>query len=355
MAFRLAQEVPREFDELVEVAAGAELRINAGIDRVDADAQPLERRREQLRADFLCEQQTIRADARLRKKPDRIIKARIEERLPHLVQPLEPQAGAVNLLLGTFHERPVHVLVWTPEHRQRTHAAAQIALRGQLQADLDPAGREFHTGLTKRFIIAPYSCQEYRRALSAAARSMSARFLLVKNSSTARASATGSSGGTRIPLWPSMISGSPPTEVAITGREKWKAVNATPLCASDRYGARTTSAAAKYVAISESGMNRRSKRTFGCSPYVAFHQGSPATSSVTSVFSCGQASSAMSSPLNGRMWPKKRATLPARPRRCRASEREGISRPSSCTGRNAVTTRPPPAARRPPSSASVLA
>src|SRR5579859_5499680 len=115
------------------------------------------------------------------------------------MQPFQFQAGAVNLPFGTLDERPRHVFVWPPQHRQRAHPAAQIALGRELEADFDPPRVEGHGLWTKRLMIAPYSAHENRPADSAAARAIAARSRVVKNSSTARASASGSSGGTRIP------------------------------------------------------------------------------------------------------------------------------------------------------------
>src|SRR5436305_14430392 len=66
----------------------------------------------------------------------------------------------------------------------------------------------------------PYLAHEYRRAEAAAASSIAARSRVVKNSSTARASASTSSDGKTIPFFPSTISGSPPASLAMTGRPK---------------------------------------------------------------------------------------------------------------------------------------
>src|SRR5205085_2661659 len=220
MAFGLREERARQLDQPIEVAAGAELRIDGRVDGVDADAQPLERRRQQLRADLLGQHQPVRADAGLGEEANGVIDARIQQRLTHLVQPLEAQPHAVDLALGALDQRPLHVLVRTAQHRQRAHAAAQVALGGQLEADFDATRIELHLPQTKLSNTFAYSGHEYFRAVAAAARSMPARSRAVKNSSTAAASAAGSSGGMRMPFCPSMISGSPPTAEAITGRAK---------------------------------------------------------------------------------------------------------------------------------------
>src|SRR5262249_30451649 len=220
MALGLFEEGAGERDELVELAAGAQLRINRGIDGVDADAQPLQRRREQLRPHLLGQYHPVRADAGLGKESNRVVDARVQQRLAHLVQPFEAQPHAVDLALGALDQRPLHVLVRTAQHRQRAHAAAQVAPGGQLEADFESPRIELHLPVTKASNTFAYSGQEYIRAVAAAARSIAARSRAVKNSSTAFASAAGSSGGMRMPFWPSMISGSPPMRVAITGRAK---------------------------------------------------------------------------------------------------------------------------------------
>src|SRR5439155_23307216 len=89
MSLRLREKLPREVDEQIEVAAGTKMRIDIGLDGVDADAQPLERRREELRPHGLGQHQPVRRYARLGEEADRVIDARVEERLPHLVHPLE--------------------------------------------------------------------------------------------------------------------------------------------------------------------------------------------------------------------------------------------------------------------------
>src|SRR5581483_4332884 len=231
MSFRLPEKLPRQVNELFEVAAGADVRIHIGIDRVDADAQPLERRREELRSHRLRQHQPVGRHTRLGEQPDRIVDAGVEQRLAHLVQPLQLQPEPVDLALRFLDERPGHVFVGTPQHRQGAHAAPQVALRGQLKADFDPSRNDAHR-LTKRANTFAYSFHEYLRADSAAACSIAARSREVQNSSTARASPAGSSVSMSMPFLPSMISGSPPTRLAITGRAKWNAVSATPLCAS---------------------------------------------------------------------------------------------------------------------------
>src|SRR6266849_1937343 len=216
MSLRLHEELARHVHELVEITAGADMRIDLRIDRVDADAQALERRCKELRADLFRQHETIGAHTRLGEEADGIVDARVEKRLAHLVQPLQLEAEAVDVALGLLDERPFHVLVRTAKHRQRAHAAAQIALRRQLQADFDGTRDRAHW-LSKSLKTAAYSDHEYIRALSAARRSMVARSDSKKRS-IAFASASGSSGGTKNSL--STISGSPPTLLAITGRAK---------------------------------------------------------------------------------------------------------------------------------------
>src|SRR5438445_9882469 len=65
MSFRLPEKIAGELDELVEIAARAKLRIDARIHRIEADAKPLQRRREQFRANFFRQQKTIGAHAGL--------------------------------------------------------------------------------------------------------------------------------------------------------------------------------------------------------------------------------------------------------------------------------------------------
>src|SRR5438445_12580323 len=78
MSVGLLQKVACELHELVEVPAGAQLRIDVGIDRVDADAQTLERRSQQSRAHLFRQQQPIRTHARFGKKPNGVVDARVE-------------------------------------------------------------------------------------------------------------------------------------------------------------------------------------------------------------------------------------------------------------------------------------
>src|ERR1700737_3915524 len=104
MSLRLAEELAREIDELFEIAAGAQLRVDLRLDGVDADAQPLQRSGQQARAHLLIEQQSIRAEACFREEADRVVDASVQQRLPHLVQPLEAQPGAVQLALGALYQ-----------------------------------------------------------------------------------------------------------------------------------------------------------------------------------------------------------------------------------------------------------
>src|SRR4029078_5624940 len=200
------------------------------------DAQALERRRQELRADLLGQHEPIRRHARLGEEADGVVQTRIQQRVPHLVHTLEAKAVAVNLLRGALAQRPGHVLVWAPQHRQRAHAAAEVALRRQLETDLDPA--RIHPASTKRAKRRPYSSHEYRTAAASAALSIAARSRARKNSSTASANAAASSEGKTMPARASTLSGSPPASLAITGRPKWNAVSATPLCSPMRYAAR---------------------------------------------------------------------------------------------------------------------
>src|SRR5204862_6800707 len=115
------------------------------------------------------------AEARLGEEADGVVDARVQQRLAHLVQPLEAQPEPVDLALGTLHQRPLHVLVRAAQHRQRTHPAAEIALRGQLETDFDSPGVELHLPATKASNTLAYSGQEQRRAVASAARSIASR------------------------------------------------------------------------------------------------------------------------------------------------------------------------------------
>src|SRR5258708_2087288 len=217
----LHEELLGQVDELVEVASRAKWRIDLGVDGVDADTDALERRGQQLLADLRRKHQAVRRQTGLGEEPDGVVDARVKQRLSHLVQPLQPETRAMDLALGLLHQRPGHVFVRTAQNRQRAHPAAQVALGGQLEADFDPARIEFHAiSFTKRRKSAPYSSHEYFRALAAPAPSIAARSHVVKNASTAAASCPGFSLSTSIPFATSMISGSPPTRVAMTGRAK---------------------------------------------------------------------------------------------------------------------------------------
>src|SRR5207253_6425605 len=203
----------------------------------------LQRRREKLRADRFRQHESVRGETRLGEQPDRVVDARVQKRLAHLVKPFQLEAEAVNLALGFLDELPRHVFVRTAQHRQRTHPAAEVALRSELESELEAA--KVHGRVSNCVKTLAYSCHEYFRAQPAAARSIDSRSPRAKKASIAFATASGSSGGISIPFFPSlMTSGNPPTVDAITGRAKWNAASATPLCASMRYGARTTSVAA---------------------------------------------------------------------------------------------------------------
>src|SRR5687767_375664 len=99
MTLSLLQKPLGEVDELVEIAAGAKLRVDLRVDRVDADAQPFERRIQQLCSNLFGQDEPIRRHARLREETDGVVDPRVQERLPHLMQPLEFEAQAMDLAL----------------------------------------------------------------------------------------------------------------------------------------------------------------------------------------------------------------------------------------------------------------